>query len=189
MEIKHCLSIREPWASLIVARSKTIEWRSRKLIARPPETIAVATSKAGAGVFLPGGHIVGVARIVAVVPWRDERSFYERAYMLDEWDALEEQWRRHNMVTDEDRALDGSGLGGYAMMVGGFAACEPVPVRGNVGLYRVPEGFRPVYATSMDDLRRWWGGCRAWSEGPANEGEQSLMELMTQWGAGWRVDD
>lgn len=164
-QITHCISIKEPWASAIVAKLKTIEWRSRKLIARPPQTIAIATSKTGAGDYLPGGYIVGVARITAVVPWRDEQTF-------------------------RDRAVIGTGLDyGYAMMIGGFAACKPVPVRGNVGIYRVPEGFAPVYAESREELAEWWNAARVWQDGPKNTSEQIRAERMQQYGLGWRMDD
>lgn len=168
--ITRCISIIEPYASLIVAKQKTIEWRSRRLIARPPETIAIATSKRGAGDYLPGGYIIGVARISAVVPWRDTRDFFERAGAVERYDAGE-HW------------------GGYAMMVGGFAACEPVPVRGQVGIYRAPEGFAPVYATEPGQPREWWSSARVWREGPSNDAERELMELMEQYGIGWRIDD
>ena len=167
-KITHCISIREPYVSMIVAGLKTLEWRSRKLIARPPETIAVATSKAGAGDLLPGGHIVGIARISAVVPFREARDFYERAGAPDSYG---ERW------------------GGYAMMIGGFAACEPVPVRGNVGVYKTPEGFSPVYADAPDALRGWWGECKCWKDGPQMEGDEELMQAMLERGIGWRVDD
>lgn len=170
--ITHCMSILEPWTSKIVARQKSIEWRSRKLIARPPETIAIATSKRGAGDTLPGGHIVGIARISAVVPWRNTRDFFERCGCANDY-ILGERWD------------------GYAMMLSGFAACEPVPIRGNVGVYRAPEGFAPRYAESGDQLREWWSaaGARAWSEGPRDDAEGELMELMVHNGIGWRIDD
>ena len=175
--ITHCISIKEPWASLITSRQKTLEYRSRKLIARAPETIAIATSKAGAGDYLPGGCIVGVARISAVVPWCDDnRDFWERAAMLDGYDAM------------LDGEFGGMG-GGYAMMIGGFAACEPVPVRGQVGIYRAPEGFEPVYAQDADQLREWWGSARVWRNEPKNDDEQALMECMLAYGMGWRIDD
>ena len=170
--IAHCISILEPWTSKIVARQKSIEWRSRKLIARPPETIAIATSKRGAGDTLPGGHIIGIARITAVVPWRNTREFFERAGDVNDY-YNREHWE------------------GYAMMISGFAACEPVPIRGNVGLYRAPEGFAPVYAETPEQLREWWraSGTRAWSEGPRDAAEGELMDLMTTYGLGWRIDD
>lgn len=177
MAITHCISIKEPWVSLITSRQKTLEYRSRKLIARPPETIALATSKAGAGDFLPGGHIVGVARISAVVPWRDDsRDFWERACMIDGYDAM------------LDGEFGGMG-GGYAMMIGGFAACEPVPVRGNVGLYKVPDGFTPRYAETPEQLLQWWGAARVWHDGPADDDERALMDSMRENGVGWRIDD
>jgi hypothetical protein len=167
--IKNCLSIREPYVSLITAKQKTLEYRTRKLIARPPQTIAIATSKAGAGDFLPGGRIVGVARISAVVPWRDEsNTFWQRAQM--------------------DKA-DGYMCGGYAMMISGYASCKPVEVRGNVGLYRVPDGFTPQYATSAEELQEWWSAARVWSQGAADDDERQLMECMLYYGAGWRIDD
>lgn len=171
-KITHCMSILEPWTSKIVARQKSIEWRSRKLIARPPETIAIATSKRGAGDTLPGGHIVGVARISSIVPWRNTRDFFERAGDVRDY-YNRERWQ------------------GYAMMIGGFAACEPVPVRGQVGIYRAPDGFAPRYAESPEQLREWWSaaGARAWQDGPKNEVERELMELMAHNGIGWRIDD
>lgn len=167
-QITHCLSVREPWVTLIMIREKTIEYRSRKLIARPPETIAIATSKAGAGDYLPGGCIIGVARISAVVPWDDMNDgFWERSCLQSP-----------------------VGLGkGYAMMISGFAACEPVPVRGNVGLYNVPEGWEPRYAETPDQLREWWNDARVWSDGPANDDERELMEAILAYGIGWRIDD
>lgn len=169
--VKHCMSIREPWASLIVAREKTIEWRSRKLIARPPETIAIATSKAGAGDYLPGGHIVGVARVSAVVPWRNTRDFFERCGCVEDY-YNRERWD------------------GYAMMISGFAACRPVPVRGNTGVYKAPEGFAPEYAQTPEQLKRWWKDARVWGlEGPYHDEERELMELMLANGIGWRIDD
>lgn len=170
--ITRCMSILEPYVSLIVGKQKTIEWRSRRLIARPPETIAIATSKRGAGDYLPGGHIVGVARISSVVPWRNTRSFFERCACLEDW---------------EQRAR----WGGYAMMISSFAACEPVPIRGNVGVYRSPEEFEPRYAKSREELREWWAssGARSWVDGPRNDSERALMEAMIQNGIGWRVDD
>ena len=165
------MSIKEPYVSLIVAKQKTLEWRSRKLIARPPETIAIATSKAGAGDYLPGGHIVGIARISAVVPWRNTRDFFERCACLDDYEARA-RWN------------------GYAMMISGFAACKPVPVRGNVGIYRTPEGFTPKYADTPEQLRGWWKDARVWGlTGPLNDDERQLMELMLDYGAGWRIDD
>lgn len=166
--IKHCISIKEPYVSLIVAKEKTLEWRSRKLIARPPETIAIATSKAGAGDYLPGGHIVGVARISAVVPWDNMNR---------------DMWRRSCIQSPVGIPE------GYAMMISGFAACEPVPVRGNVGLYRTPEGFAPKYAETPEQLREWWSAARVWSDGPANDDERELMEQMQAYGIGWRIDD
>lgn len=170
-KITHCMSIKEPYVSLIVAKEKTIEWRSRKLISRPPQTIAIATSKAGAGDYLPGGHIVGVARISAVVPWRNTRDFFERCACLEDWEARA-RW------------------GGYAMMISGFAACKPVPIRGNVGVYRTPEGFEPTYAESAEQLRRWWKDARIWGlTGPLNGDERALLEAMEQYGMGWRIDD
>ena len=170
--ITHCMSIREPYVSLIVAKEKTIEWRRRKLIARPPETIAIATSKAGAGDLLPGGHIIGVARISAVVPWRNTRDFFERCAAKNDY-ILGERWS------------------GYAMMISGFAACEPVPVRGNVGIYRTPRGFRPRYAEGVEQLRAWWkdAGARVWAEGPRDGTEGAIMKAMEQCGIGWRIDD
>lgn len=171
-QITHCISILEPWASKIVAKKKSIEWRSRKLIARPPETIAIATSKRGAGDTLPGGHIIGVARVSAVVPWRNTRDFFERAGDVNDY-ILGERWE------------------GYAMMISGFGACKPVPVRGQVGIYRAPSGFTPEYADTPEQLREWWSaaGARSWSEGPHDATEDELMELMTTYGIGWRIDD
>lgn len=177
--ITHCISIKEPFTSLIVGKQKTIEWRSRKLITRPPETIAVATSKAGAGVFLPGGHIIGLMRISSVVKWVDDnKSFWYRAAMIDGYEAM------------IDGEFGGMG-GGYAMMISGFAACEPVPVRGNVGIYRTPDGFAPHYAENVEQLREWWSaaGARVWSEGPRDDAERALMEAMEHNGIGWRIDD
>lgn len=167
--IRHCISIREPNVALITARAKTIEYRSRRLITRTPETIAIATSKRGAGIYLPGGYIVGVARITAIVPWDNGNDgFWERAVM-------------NRAAGDMD--------GGYAMMIGGFAACRPVPVRGNVGLYAVPDGFAPEYGETADDLHDWWRGAEVWDTGPTNGDEAALMELMSAWGLGWRIDD
>ena len=170
--IRRCMSIKEPYTSEIVARRKSIEWRSRKLISRPPETIAIATSKAGAGRYLPGGHIVGVARVSAVVPWRNTRGFFERCACLDDWQA-------------------GARWGGFAMVLSGFAACKPVPVRGNVGIYRTPEGFTPEYATEPAQLVEWWSACgaKAWSEGARDDREAALMDEMAAYGIGWRIDD
>ena len=164
------MSILEPYVSLITAGTKTIEWRSRKLIARPPETIAIATSKRGAGDYLPGGHIIGVARISAVVPWQNKRGFFERCACLEDY-------------------RDGARWDGYAMMISGFAACEPVPIRGNVGIYRTPDGFAPVYAEGPDDLKRWWKAARIWRTGPEDGDEELLYNLMLENGAGWRIDD
>lgn len=166
--ITHCLSIREPWVSLITAKQKTLEYRRRKLIARPPQTIAVATSKAGAGEYLPGGCIVGIARVSAIVPWDNANAG---------------MWER-SCIQSPVGLLDG-----YAMMIGGYAACEPVPVKGNVGLYRVPDGFEPRYAETPEQLREWWKDARLWREGPRDEHERMLMEDMLAFGIGWRVDD
>lgn len=181
--IKHCISIKEPYVSLIVAKEKTLEWRSRKLIARPPETIAIATSKAGAGDYLPGGHIVGVARISAVVPWRNTRSFYER---MGEPELYQEFV--NNRFNTHSKGF--KGLDGYAMMISGFAACKPVPIRGNVGIYGTPKGFTPVYAETPEELRRWWKDARVWGlTGPYNDDERALMDAMQAYGLGWRIDD
>ena len=168
--ITHCLSIREPYVSQIMGKIKTLEYRSRKLIARPPETIAIATSKTGAGEYLPGGHIVGVARISAVVPWDDyNNAFWERAAM--------------------NRIDEGLLRGGYAMLISGFAACEPIPIRGNCGIYRTPEGFTPKYTQSSEELAQWWQAARVWHEGPKDDDERAYMERMLTFGLGWRIDD
>ena len=171
--IARCISIKEPYASMIMAREKTLEWRSRKLLARAPESVAIATSKSGSGDYLPRGHIVGVARISAVVPFRNERSFYERA-------GAPEEYNRY-----------GVGWGGYAYMLGGFAACEPVPIRGNVGIYKAPEGFAPVYASEPSQLVEWWtrAGAKAWAREPESDEERDLMDAMLAHGIGWRIDD
>ena len=167
--VKYCMSIREPYVSLIVAKEKTLEYRSKKLIARTPQTIAIATSKAGAGDYLPGGHIVGVARVSSVVPWNDSNlDFWNRA-------AMEKS--------------DGLMGGGYAMLISAFAACRPVAVRGNVGIYKAPEGFKPEYAETDAQLKRWWKTARVWSYGAADDDEKELMSLMLKHGLGWRIDD
>ena len=60
-----------------------------------------------------------------------------------------------------------------------------------LGLYRAPEGFKPRYAESQDQLREWWSaaGARAWSEGPRGDEERGLMDMMLHHGIGWRIDD
>ena len=177
--ITHALSIKEQAdVALMMARAKTIEYRSRKLIARPPETIAIATSNNKRNVYLPTGHIVGIARISAIVPWRDDEvSFFERACMMDAWDAM------------QAGEFDGMG-GGYAMMISGFAACKPAPIKGKVGIYAAPDGFAPVYANSHEQLHEWWHECEAWSDGyDHNDVERELLAAMLEHGKGWRIDD
>ena len=181
-KITHCISVKEPYVSLIVAGAKTLEWRSRKLIARPPETIAIATSKAGAGDYLPGGYIVGIARISSVVPFLNREDFYER---MGEPELYREYL--NNRFNAGSRGFHG--LDGYAMMISSFSACEPVPVRGNVGIYRAPAGFEPVYAETPEQLCGWWSGARMWRDGPRGEVERELMDAMLAHGCAWRIDD
>ena len=75
------------------------------------------------------------------------------------------------------------------MMISGFAACEPMPIVGNVGLYRTPEGFKPRYAESAEQMRQWWSGARVWREGAMNDEEEEIAAAMLAHGLGWRIDD
>lgn len=174
-----CLSIREPWCSLIMVGDKTVEFRTRKLL-KAPETIAIATSKAGAGDWLPGGHIVGIARITSVVPWDNEN---------------EDMWYRACLDDMRDDYHDGGdGLEGFAYCISGMGAVKPVPVRGNVGLYEAPEGFEETreYADSPEQLARWYAdlGVRIWQDGAElGEDDERARAAFMENGIGWRIDD
>ena len=163
--IEHCISIAEPYAAAIIAGRKTVEWRSWRL-GGAPRTIAIATTKHG-GNALPPGHIVGIMRVSACVPYGQQ--FATRA-MMD----------------------DAGNVGGYALVIGGAAAVEPVPVRGMPGLYKI-DPFEPRYASGPAELIDWFGKDRiAWRDGLASimvRDELQDQGDMLIHGSGWRIDD
>ena len=136
MSIEHCMSIDGDYAAAILAGDKTIECRRWSL--RAPQTVAIATTKAGGAAWMPAGMIVGVARVTSCVPWRECESFRCRAAMEDDEPPLGDGWR--------------------ALMISGAAAVRPTPVRGMPGLYKAPEGWAPEYATCVGDVWDWWRG-------------------------------
>lgn len=118
------LTVRQPWASAIVAGVKPVENRSRRLGASPGEWIAIHAAKAehaDAGAcrrlwpacppVVPMGAIVGLALV------QDEMPVEEL-----EIDAEGARWVS----------------GAWVLLIGqALALDEPVPCRGMLGLWRV----------------------------------------------------
>lgn len=167
MPITHCMSIDGDYAAAILSGEKTIECRKWSL--RSPQTVAIATTKAGGDAWMPAGMIVGVMRVTACVPWRECESFRERAYMSDDEPPLGKGWR--------------------ALMISSAAATRPTPVRGMPGLYKVPDGWEPEYPEDAAEVFGWWrGASRLGKDLDEAMGDDAAGELLT-YSVGWRIDD
>lgn len=132
------LSIRQPWASLVVHGCKRIETRSWQTLYRGPLAIHAAGRRsraerdrcreqpfaralAAAGIAgpgaLPAGAVVGIVTLCDCVPVSD---------IADQLDAPE-------------RCLGDYGAGHYAWLLGDpIALAVPLPCAGQLGLFHLP---------------------------------------------------
>lgn len=127
------LTVRQPWASLIIAGLKDVENRSRPT--RYRGTIAIHAglgtdrdAMAAHGHLLPAypaGAVIGLVDVVGCVrdsssPWAEDGR----------WHWLLERPR----------------------------PCEPVPARGALGLWRLPPEVLEQVAAGAQQSAPWWGG-------------------------------
>lgn len=157
------LSLRQPYADLVALGAKRVETRGRDIGAQPGQVVAIHASlkafsldewpaawtahhHASRGELVPLRRIVAVAR-VAAVHWT---STVFRAGLMHPCYP-----KRRGDADALDRACDGRWLEEIAVgdwSEGRFLIVlrdvvrlrEPVPCRGSLGLWRVPEGPRDV---------------------------------------------
>ena len=106
-----CLSVRQPWAGMIVAGEKTIEVRSWSTAYRGPLLICASRYGEGKKDGLPRGVAVGIVEVVDCRPLDPDR--------------------------DAERAKVFGADGDFAWVLAGARPVEPFPVKGQLGLFRL----------------------------------------------------
>ncbi|HJD97967.1 ASCH domain-containing protein [Mailhella massiliensis] len=112
------ISVRQPWASLIVSGEKTVECRTWKTSYRGP--LAICASRQPytleSGLVLPGGVVLGVVELLDV-------------RMMTRADIPASCMQR----PEDIRAV----LHGYAWHLRTVMECVPVPVKGKLNLFNL----------------------------------------------------
>ncbi len=154
-----CLTLTQPYASLIAVGAKTIETRSWSTRYRGPLAIHAAASYGSGGsrgfsarcqrepfksalaahlqIFesynpyaAPRGAIVAVCNLIACKPTGDSFLHGGWAIGLDEW-----------VLTDQERAFGDYSPGRWAWLLADVRVLpEPIPCKGALGLWNVPAG-------------------------------------------------
>lgn len=123
------LSIKQPWASLVVAGHKTVECRTWKTSYRGP--LLICSSKGdfeiNDGLIAPGGMGLGVVELVDVLPMT--KADLEQSFLPKDWYA--------------------DALKGYAWHVKKLYEIIPFPVKGKLNLFdidaemeKLPDGYK-----------------------------------------------
>lgn len=129
-----CLSLLQPWASLVVSGAKTIETRSWQTPYRGPLLIHASSGKKGKALAgdapfaryvsdfdrLPFGAVIGQVQLEDVVPV--ELLFYSATQLA--------------VLTLEEKAFGDYTKGRYAWLLSAPVAFDqPIPAKGRLGLW------------------------------------------------------
>lgn len=135
------LSVKQPWASLLVSGQKTIECRTWKTSYRGP--LLICSSKGdwpmdNEGNFCPGGMALGVIELLDVRRMKKE----------DIWPA----WLPQN------EEIEKAALKGYAWVTKPLYKIEPIPTKGKLNIFDINIEIKklpwehPDYLTRLIEL-------------------------------------
>jgi len=129
-----CISIRQPWASLIVRGEKRIENRTWATRYVGPLLIHAAARRPRGGGDDPGplGAIVGACWVAGCLPIAEVRGLIERV-----------------AISRSQEPFAAGPLCWLLLRARAFA--RPIPYRGQLGLFGVPESVLPA----RDPVTRW----------------------------------
>lgn len=127
------ISIKQPWASLVAAGTKTVECRTWKTHYRGPLLICsskgdVEIDDRGENLILPGGMALAAVELVDVRPMTE--ADLEPAYLPKEWYA--------------------DALKGFAWHIRPLYAVIPQPIKGKLNLFNVDIEFDKIPSDIID---------------------------------------
>jgi hypothetical protein len=133
-----CLSLWQPWASLIAARVKfheTRSWPAPSVIIG--KRIAIHASKTDKGLLLIDRELRGVIdRACRCDPWDLPRGVIVATAVVES-SRPTEQFHTDEITQDDFTAGDWS-FGRYAWRLTDIRPVEPIPLRGHQGIFFLP---------------------------------------------------